>query len=195
MANKGNIQKTLTGLAIIYLVVVTTFLLFKPRSIIEVEYEKPTASLEVLKNFGGDFRVLYEFNYVPIPHSTEDAPILFGHVKGAGIVQSIAFHPNSSGVGVGYSVDGQDEIHWINNGHCLSEWKAYSPQAIGMPVTLLEWNGDDDLAIGINTPLFYEKEFKLYFVNSQKDDKHIRSLHLYGYFKDFSFGEGNRLRI
>lgn len=143
----------------------------------------------------GRFRVPYHFHAISIPPSTKENPYLVGHIRGSGVIQAITFHVNYYGVSIGYSTDGND-MDIINNGHCLKEWRADSPSAIGFPVRLLEWKHKYNLAIGVTTPIKFQSEFKLFFVNLHRRRAYnINSLHVYGYFEDLQFGKGNKLKI
>jgi len=118
---------------------------------------------------------------------------MVGNIKGEGIVNSIVFHTNYYGVALGYSVD-DGPIRFINNGHCLKNFGADNLNAIVLPVFLLYYNGRNDLSLVINTPIGFKKSFKIYFINSDRKDHTIDSLHVYLYGKNIETGEGNLLK-
>jgi len=147
--------------------------------------------LEFYQNYS--FMVPYIFSSTSILPSTEKDPILIGHIRGDGIAKSIVFHTDYYGIAIGYSVD-DNPIIWINNGHCLKNWGADSPNAILLPVFLLYYNSQDDLSITVNTPIGFKKSLKIYFINSDSKVHNIDSLHLYLYGKNIQVGQGNFLK-
>lgn len=184
----------------IYLI---TFIYFVTFSIItihkldEIDKKEPICS-NIIKNIDIPdnflFKVPYIFQKTFIKPKDIKHPTLIGNLQGEGIIQSITFATNYYGVVIGYSIDGSDII-WINNGNCLIDWGADSLNAKTLPVYLLYYKNKSDLAIAINTPLKFKKEIKIYFYNSSPDSKWIRSLHIYGYFKNLKPAKENKLNL
>jgi hypothetical protein len=194
------IKKIGFGIVLVYLITMVTYVGFiKTDKFIlnESGLNNAIKSYSLLANLGQDFKfkVPYYFAYLDIPPSDITNPYLVGNITGEGVVQSIAFQAGYYGIAVAYSCD-DGEIIAINNADCLKEWGADSKNAENMPVSLLYYKSKYDLAIAVNTPILFKKSFKLYFLNSEKEKSYqIRSLHLYGYFKNMGSGNGNKLKV
>ncbi len=134
---------------------------------------------------------LYHFSPLTIPPGNNNF-LLVGDIEGSGVIHAIVFHTNYYGVGIGYQTD-NNPIIWVNNGHCLKNMKAYCSYNPNLSVCLLYYHSRYNLSIFLNTPLFFNKKFKLYFTNSYEKEKSIDSLHVYLYGSNIKAADNNLL--